>query len=82
MAHAARGAFNLSACFEAAESLWLCSLMRGFQQIETGVSDVLEVLDNIWEAARVAGFHFRASKTRCFITMTTFNIAERRFQHE
>jgi hypothetical protein len=52
-------AFNLSACFEAAEFLVALQFdAKRFSkvEIETGVVDVLDMLDNIWEAARVTGF--------------------------
>jgi hypothetical protein len=53
-------AFHLSACFEEAEFLVALQLdAKRFSkaEIETGVSDVLlEALDHIWEAARVAGY--------------------------
>jgi hypothetical protein len=59
-AHSARKiAFHLSGCFEGAEFLVAVQLdAKRFSkaEIETGVSDVLEMLDNVWEAARVAGF--------------------------
>jgi len=61
--HGARGAreiaFHLSECFEEAEFLVALQLdAKRFSkaEIETGVSEVLlEVLDHMWEAARVAG---------------------------
>ena len=61
--HGARGAreiaFHLTACFEEAEFLVALQLdAKRFSkaEIETGVSGVLsEVLDHMWEAARVAG---------------------------
>ncbi|HXV80719.1 MAG TPA: hypothetical protein VEG60_12650 [Candidatus Binatia bacterium] len=52
-------AFNLSQCFEAAEFLVALQFdAKRFSkaEIETGVSDVLDMLDNIWEAARLAGY--------------------------
>jgi len=53
-------AFHLSECFEAAEFLVALQLdAKRFSkaEIETGVSDVLlEALDHIWEAARMAGY--------------------------
>ena len=52
-------AFNLAECFEAAEFLVALQFdAKRFSkvEIETGVVDVLDMLDNIWEAARVAGF--------------------------
>lgn len=60
--HGARGAreiaFHLSECFEEAEFLVALQLdAKRFSkaEIETGVSEVLlEVLDHMWEAARVA----------------------------
>lgn len=61
--HGARSAreiaFNLSACFEAAEFLVALQFdAKRFSkaEIKTGVPDVLAMLDNVWEAARVAGF--------------------------
>jgi hypothetical protein len=61
--HGARNAreiaFNLSECFEGAEFLVALQLdAKRFSkaEIETGVVDVLDMLDNIWEAGRVAGF--------------------------
>jgi hypothetical protein len=61
--HGARSAreiaFNLSACFEAAEFLVALELdAKRFSkaEIKNEVSDVLGMLDEIWEAARVAGF--------------------------
>ena len=61
--HGARGAreiaFHLTACFE--EAVFLLALQLDAKrfskaEIETGVSGVLsEVLDHMWEAARVAG---------------------------
>jgi hypothetical protein len=52
-------AFHLSECFEEAEFLVALQLdAKRFSkaEIETGVSEVLlEVLDHMWEAARVAG---------------------------
>jgi hypothetical protein len=61
--HGARGAreiaFHLTECFEEAEFLVALQLdAKRFSkaEIETGVSGVLsEVLDHMWEAARVAG---------------------------
>jgi hypothetical protein len=61
--HGASGAreiaFHLSACFEEAEFLVALQLdAKRFSnaEIAAGVSDVLlEALDHIWEAARVAG---------------------------
>ena len=53
-------AFHLSQCFEEAEFLVALQLdAKRFSKAEIveGVSDVLlEALDHIWEAARVAGF--------------------------
>ena len=53
-------AFHLSECFEEAEFLVALELdAKRFSsaEIETGISDVLlEALDHIWEAARMAGF--------------------------
>jgi hypothetical protein len=62
--HGASGAreiaFHLSECFEEAAFLVALELdAKRFSkaEIEAGVSDVLlEALDHIWEAARVAGF--------------------------
>ncbi len=52
-------AFHLSQCFEGAEFLVALQLDAGRfskAEIEASVSDVLEALDYIWEAARVAGY--------------------------
>jgi hypothetical protein len=52
-------AFHLSKCFEEAEFLVALQLdAKRFSkaEIEASVSDVLEALDYIWEAARVAGY--------------------------
>jgi hypothetical protein len=53
-------AFHLSECFEEAEflvALQLDAKRLSNAEIAAGVSDVLlEALDHIWEAARVAGF--------------------------
>lgn len=61
--HSARNAweiaFNLKQCFEAAEFLVALQFdAKRFSkaEIETGVPDVLDMLDNVWEAARLAGF--------------------------
>jgi hypothetical protein len=61
--HGARSAqeiaFHLSQCFEGAEFLVALQLDAGRfskEEIEAGISDVLETLDYIWEATRVAGY--------------------------
>jgi hypothetical protein len=57
--NARESAFHLSQCFEGAEFLVALQLDAGRfskAEIEASVSDVLEALDYIWEAARVAGY--------------------------
>jgi hypothetical protein len=57
--NARESAFHLSQCFEGAEFLVALQLDAGRfskAEIEASVSDVLEALDYIWEAARVAEF--------------------------
>ena len=86
MAHAAheRSRFTCQQCFEEAEFLVALQIdAKRFSkaEIETGVSEVLlEVLDHMWEAARVAGFPLPCLEDEDFMTtMKTFNIAERCF---
>lgn len=69
--HGARNAreiaFYLSQCFEEAEFLVALQLdAKRFSkaEIETGVSEVLAALDNIWDAARIAGFSPSVSRRR------------------
>jgi hypothetical protein len=52
-------AFNLSQCFEGAEFLVALQLDAGRfskAEINAGISAVLDLLDYVWEAARVAGY--------------------------
>jgi len=68
-------AFHLLAWFEEAAFLVALQLdLKRFSkaEVEASVSGVLaEVLDHVWEAARVAGMRCRASTTRLLIGTTT-----------